>query len=110
MILVPGIERCGPSAEPSFFRLKLHDGLADRHVFHNFDHRGNIVHGTRPIGVDADVSSREDRDHLIVRKSARKVDDVLHVLVSYHSTEIIELRAASDAGEMNIAAAEALEV
>src|SRR5215469_4747521 len=47
-------------AEPTLSAFELHNGLAQRHVFHNFVHGRDTIHLTRFVRINAHVCCREN--------------------------------------------------
>src|SRR5579863_1455200 len=98
------VQRSFLGAEPALRPLELHNGLAQGHVFHDFDHGRHTVHVAGPVWIDAHVRSRQDLQQFCIRDIPGKRHRVFQLLFLDHLSKARQFRPSSDTGEINIAA------
>jgi len=75
-IILAGIERCFLGTKPPLLRIELHNWLAESHIFHNLDHRRQIVHLTRAVRIHANISGRQYFDQVPIRNSSSEINGI----------------------------------
>ena len=82
LILRVAIERGFLSANPAFLKIKLNDRFAQGHIFHDLNHRRNIVHAAGFVRVDTDISSGKDLQKILIRYPSREIHHISEILLA----------------------------
>ena len=88
----------------------MDDRLAKRHVLHDLDHRGDVIHFTGFVRIDANVGCRQNLQELFIGNPAGEIKHVAELLVLQHFPQPGQSRPPADASEMNVATPQVFEV